>query len=129
MDHVLYAPTEGELSLVAPKSLEALILCEIWSELPPYEFSPTPSSSGKTAMKAMGENFYIWVPPTTAEVLAATKDLNKKPLLRAHGRRSGGFINILVVEVLPAETDQAACIEDAEKFNRKQLARARRFSK
>ena len=129
MDHVLYAPDEQELSSVPPGNLEAVTLCEIWSGLPPYDFSPTPSSTGKMAMKTMGENISIWIPPATVEAIEAAKNLDRKPLLKAHGRRRGDFIDFLVVEALPTGTSQEACIEEVKRFNHKQLIRARRLAK
>jgi hypothetical protein len=118
LNYVVYATPSENLSLLGRSSREKLNLVEVWSELPSCDFVQAKSGNGKNALRAEGEGLYIWVLPSTVEVL------DKKPLLRAIGKRFKGRMNFLWVEAWPADVSREQCIAQAMAFNDEQIARA-----
>lgn len=120
MSYIIYAPSKDAISLLAKP--EALVVSEIWRRLPPCDFTETRARNRKKALVVEQPGIYIWVPPTTVEVLEG------HPLLSAIGTRFAGKLHFFMVEAIPKGMSREDFITRAQTFNEQQLRRAKKAS-
>ena len=116
MSYILYAVEQEKLGRV--RHPEKLVLVEVWSELPPCNFTTVKARGGDLGRAAEDCGTYVWVPPSTAEVL------EKRPILMAIGRRGKRFVNFFWVDAMPEGTPLETVVFRAKAFNEKELAGA-----
>ena len=118
MSYIVYAPSEEELSSIATP--EAVIICEIWSKLPPVDFTKAKTVNHSIALRADGPDHYVWVPPSTFKALE-----NGRPVLCAIGKRYGKIMDFYWVDAKPDAVSYEDFIISAKAFNAEQFARAK----
>ncbi|MDR3581901.1 MAG: hypothetical protein P4L67_01360 [Candidatus Pacebacteria bacterium] len=116
--YVIYGVSKEEMSSIPPKRKNEVILCEIWSELPPFSFAEVPAGGGKKALRAEGDGLYVYVPPSTVDELE-----KRRPLLRAFSHPLKGA-HFFWVEPIPANSYEDVFLA-TQAFNKEQLSRAR----
>ena len=119
MDYVLYAAGASELADVAKPS--ALVLAEVWTELPPLRFVPMETSVGGEGLVSNSMDIYVYVPPTAAQAIKKGASF-----LRAIGTRQGEKkLNFFWVDPLPEDVAaRAAALNALKAFNEAQIAHA-----